>query len=492
MAIAIYTNYTIILLKYLCNTSKRVEKIMKRLIYYILLFTLTTQTIFNFATTITPTLKKTSNTTSSIKINFELEPNDFIYKEYIQLSVDDPNIILSEWQSNREPITYYDSNFKDTKKIYNENFTITVQAHYDPNKIHDKINMRVDYLSHKKGSFGEKIIPITLNENKPNNFVENNNRKNEPRATKNVTPPQKTAVQRLAQKATSWKEYITQLIENTDKPWIRIILIFLLGLLVSLTPCIYPMIPITVGILQSQAEKSFIRNFLAAFFYTLGLSATFSLLGLLAAFAGKQIGSLMTNPIIIVPVIVLLIYVALSLFGMYTLYIPKFMQKKNKIYSGSLISAFVFGLISGTVASPCVSPALILVLTIVTKMKSLLWGFFLLLTFGFGMSMPLLVIGTFSTSLNLLPKAGSWMSEVKNIIGFLLFGMCFYFLNFIIPWHALLWTLSLFLFFSGIFYLINAQRNQNRLRKTKTIVGIILIASSVFFVFKGFQALIIK
>jgi len=426
-----------------------------------------------------------------VEIQFQLDPHDFVYKEYIQLSVDDPHVTLSDWQSNVESLAYYDSSFKDTKKIFNKDFKITTQAHYKAGQeLNDVVHMRVDYFTHNEGSFCEEIIPLSFNQKPSEELTQNRSvAYHEQEIKRSTNTSQKTPIQKLAQKATAWKQYISKLVETTHKPWMRILLVFILGLLVSLTPCIYPMIPITIGILQAQAGQSIFRNFCTAFFYTLGLSTTFALLGLLAAFAGQQVGSLLSNPWIIIIVVALLMYVAFSLFGMYELYIPKFLNKKNNVYSGSLISAFVFGLISGTVASPCVSPALILVLTIVSSLQNLLWGFMLLLAFGFGMSMPLLIIGTFSTSINILPTAGSWMIEVKHLIGFLLFGMCFYFLNFILPWHVLLWFIAASLFVAGVFYLIHAQRQTGRLRTINTIIGIILIASFVFFAVKGFQAL---
>jgi len=247
------------------------------------------------------------------------------------------------------------------------------------------------------------------------------------------------------------------------------------------------MIPITIGILQAQARKSMARNILTALLYTLGLATTFAILGLLAAFAGQRIGNLMVNPWVIGLVVVLLIYVAFSLFDVYELYIPRFLKTNGKIYSGSLLSAFIFGMISGTVASPCISPGLILILTIVANLQNLILGFVLLFFFGFGLSLPLLLIGISSTTLAFLPQAGEWMVEIKHLFGFILFGMCLYFLNYILPWHILLWFIALFVFLAGIFYLYNAQKNHGLVRGIKTSIGMVLIGSSVYFAIKGLQ-----
>ncbi|NBP59452.1 DUF255 domain-containing protein, partial [bacterium] len=143
---------------------------------------------------------------------------------------------------------------------------------------------------------------------------------------------------------------------TTNSVALRILFALVLGILLSLTPCIYPMIPITVGVLQSQGSKSLLTNFLLSSAYTLGISTTFSLFGLLAATSGQAFGHMLANPLFIIFIVALLLYFALSLFGLYNLYIPRFLQKKHSIQGGgSFGSIFLFGLISGSVASPCLS-----------------------------------------------------------------------------------------------------------------------------------------
>jgi len=462
---------------------------MVRLHLYLSCFLITPTIAFSHATTITPTVNTISDQESTIELNFDLEPNDFIYKEYINLSIDNPYTKLSDWKSNIEPVAYYDSTFKDTKKIFNKNFTLTTLARYESSQKLDNVHMRIDYYSHKKGRFCEAMIPLALHENptETNAFIKSSAQTEQP----GQLATQPTDLQKKTKKrAVAWQTYITALIKTTKQPLARFVLVFLLGLLFSLTPCIYPMIPVTIGILQAQASNSMLRNFLSAFLYSLGISTIFAILGLLATFAGQRIGNLMVNPWIILLMVALLTYVALSLFNLYDLYIPRFLKNKQNLYTGSLLSAFIFGLISGTVASPCVSPGLILVLTIVSNLQNLFLGFFLLFAFGLGLTLPLLVIGTFSTAITMLPQAGEWMVEVKHLLGFILFGMCFYFLNFILPWHLLLWLIAFFVFATGIFYLYTAQKTDPGFTRTiKTIIGIILIGSSVFFVVKGIQAL---
>lgn len=257
----------------------------------------------------------------------------------------------------------------------------------------------------------------------------------------------------------SWSGYISNLVQTTDSLALKLFFVLILGLLLSLTPCIYPMIPITVGILQAQSSTSLLRNFSLALAYSLGIASTFAALGLAAAFTGQMFGNLMNNPIVILSLVALLAYLAFAMMGFYEMYTPKMFSNNSAARGGSLSGAFLFGAVSGTVASPCLSPGLILVLSIVTALGNKLLGFLMLFTFGIGLSIPLLIIGTFSSSLNLLPQAGMWMVEIKKLFGLLLLGMCFYFLHFIMPTHIVLWLMVLTTLILTPFYLRAAQRS---------------------------------
>lgn len=172
------------------------------------------------------------------------------------------------------------------------------------------------------------------------------------------------------------------------------------------------------------------------------------------------------------------------------MYTPKILSSKNhKVQGGSYIAAFLFGAISGTVASPCVSPGLVLVLSIVTKLANPLLGFIFLFSFGVGLSLPLLIIGTFSGSLSILPKAGIWMVEIKKMFGFLLLATSLYFLSFILPLFISTWMFVLLLVGSGIYYLYHKQKSPF-MRILYNLIGIILVASSIVVSYLAIQATI--
>jgi thiol:disulfide interchange protein DsbD len=202
---------------------------------------------------------------------------------------------------------------------------------------------------------------------------------------------------------------------------------FSTGLLISLTPCIYPMIPITAGILQTQATGSLVYNFIASFLYVLGIATVYSTLGYIAATTKIMFGSWIASPWLIVLLVLLFLYLAGSLFGFYELYIPAFFQSRTVTSTNkSLITSFLLGLVAGTIASPCLTPALATVLALAAKQSSALVGFFTLFFFSLGMGSVLIAVGTFTTVLNTLPQAGLWMLEIKKAFGFIMLGMCVY------------------------------------------------------------------
>ncbi|MCL5436388.1 MAG: sulfite exporter TauE/SafE family protein [Candidatus Dependentiae bacterium] len=275
-----------------------------------------------------------------------------------------------------------------------------------------------------------------------------------------------------------FKTQISCLVEQTKNPLLRLIFIFLLGLLMSLTPCIYPMIPITVGILQASSQQSMARNTCAAIAYTLGIATTFALLGLAAATGGAQFGHLLANPFVILFLVIFLAYFGFSMLGLYELRLPSFLQRGvGGVRGNSIPSIFLFGAISGTVASPCLSPGLVLLLSIVATIGSRIIGFIYLFTFGIGLCIPLLIVGLFSNSVTLLPRAGTWMVEVKRIFGVLLIAMCFYYLAPLMHGCLLRGILAGTLATTGIFFF---TLEGAALRWYHRIVGTLLIAAGIY------------
>lgn len=210
--------------------------------------------------------------------------------------------------------------------------------------------------------------------------------------------------------------------------WV-LLLAFLGGLLVSLTPCVYPMIPITLSIIGGRDENvSFKKGLALSLTYVAGLSLTYALLGLAAATFGAQIRSFIQGSLFQGLVAIIFFLLALSMFDLIMIQAPAFLRNRmGRMKHTGPGGIFIMGMISGLMASPCVAAPLAGILAFIASTGSQFIGFFMLLLFAWGMSVPLLVIGAFSGSINAMPKAGDWMNRVKEFYGFLLLAAALYF-----------------------------------------------------------------
>lgn len=418
------------------------------------------------------------NKEASIYFTMPIEKDDALYKEYIAFSTDQNDLSIIDWTTNEDPVIVYDPIYKDNKKIYTKDVTFKIDV-----ALHAPVQettLRYTYYLKNSGTLQEELLHIPIIKEDSISTPVQTAVDVETAAVKENEPdvPQLPTI--TYEPSVSWSCTISNLIEHTQSLWLQCLLIFLLGAMLSLTPCIYPMIPITVGILQGQGTSSFWRNLFISSCYSIGVATTFALFGITAAYTGKLFGSFMQSPLVIIMIVILLLYLAGSMFGFYEMYIPRMLNGNSRFTKGgSPLTAFLFGAVSGSVASPCVSPGLALVLSIVAGLANLFIGFMFLFAFGLGLSLPLFIIGTFSGSLNLLPKAGIWMVEIKKVFGFLLLGMSIYFLSVIVsPFIAYLLQ-SLLLLAMGLYYLYASKQHLIIGKLFYNLLGIGLIVSGV-------------
>lgn len=412
--------------------------------------------------------KEMSPQQKELHISFQLAPHEKILKQTLNVSSDSPNATLSPLSFSEQSTKQYLPEFKDSKEIFNQDFTISTTATCQTSD-HVKTNIYISYLSLPNNKTEEKRFELYWNLHQSTDETDSKSVKkylhSEPKAHK------------------SYLESFQNLVQTTQNRWLRILFAFLLGLLLSLTPCIYPMIPITIGILHRNGKKSLAYNLLGSICYAIGLSTTFAIFGLLAALAGASFGGLLSQPVFVVILTLFIGYMSLTMIGVVDLKIPSFMRGNSTMNSafGPFLSAFFFGLLSGSIASPCVSPGLALLLTVVATIGNIFAGFLLLFSFGIGMSVPLILIGTFSTSLQMLPQAGQWMVEIKKALGFIMLATCFYYLNNILPASIIAWLFIGYLLFAAFFYIIDAQNSFDKQTRTiKSLIGIVLLAAAIF------------
>jgi len=443
------------------------------------------------------TIQHKSQNLALITLAIELAPGQIIYADSLDLSLDHQNIAITILQTSKSA-----QNSKDPKLnealVFASSFKIICEVQLnDSIPTSSPTNLHLSYLLTNQRQVTEKIYPLDLFNHQDQDLLTSSDQNNlvNPNYNQEKSNLSEKPKVSIWEKITKFSQWIQDKLRTSESLSLRLILVFLLGLLMSLTPCIYPMIPITAGVLQAQNSSSIGRSFLLAFTYTLGTSTTFAIFGLIAALTGHLFGQLLVNPFFILVIILILAYLGLSMFGLYDMYVPKFMSQEHNFNQkpGSLLSIFIFGVISGSMASPCLSPGLALLLSIVATLGNNLLGFIMLFIFGLGLSMPLLIIGTFSNSINIIPQSGMWMMEIKKFFGFMLLAMCIYLLNNILPADLITWVKVIFVFGSGVYYLQNSSKHDGkRWYYFKNILGGLLIISSVLLSTQAFYQIYFK
>jgi thiol:disulfide interchange protein DsbD len=192
-------------------------------------------------------------------------------------------------------------------------------------------------------------------------------------------------------------------------------ILFVAGVLTSLTPCVYPLIPITVSVFGARQTDHRARSMALSATYVLGIAAMYSALGLFAALSGKAFGSALSSPVVVGLLALFLMALAASMFGAFDIAVPQPIQQKLLgVKSAGYAGAFGMGLVAGIVAAPCTGPVLAGVLAYVATKRSAVLGFWMLFTYAIGVGVLFFVIG--ATSLR-LPRSGAWMETVKSIFG---------------------------------------------------------------------------
>jgi thiol:disulfide interchange protein DsbD len=214
-----------------------------------------------------------------------------------------------------------------------------------------------------------------------------------------------------------------------------ILIAFGAGVLVSFTPCVYPMIPITIGIIGARGEDTTLRrSFGLAFTYVFGLVIVYSVLGLLVGLLGPQVRSVLMSPYMLIGVAAVFGLLALGMLGLYELQLPPSVATKLSAVGGrGVLGVLLMGMVSGLVASPCTAAPLAGILTFVAVQGNPATGFLLLFSFAWGMGLLLLVVGTSAGALTRLPKSGAWMVDVKHLFGFVFLAVAAYFVRTLIP-----------------------------------------------------------
>jgi thiol:disulfide interchange protein DsbD len=263
---------------------------------------------------------------------------------------------------------------------------------------------------------------------------------------------------------------------------LALLAVFLGGLALNLTPCIYPLIPVTVSYFGAQAGGKTSRVFLLALLYVLGMSITYSVLGTIAAMTGSLFGAALQNPIVVFGISAILIALALSMFGLWEIRMPMFLAQRTGRGRQGFAGALFMGLTMGIVAAPCIGPFVAGLLVSVGQMGKPFLGFLIFFTLAWGMGVPFIILGMMSGSISRLPRSGDWMVWVRKLFGFILFAMALYFAQHFLPRRLVAVGYALIAACGGIYLgwidrSIGAGRGFRALKRVAGVAGIAIGAA---------------
>lgn len=281
--------------------------------------------------------------------------------------------------------------------------------------------------------------------------------------------------------AASMKSDIGQMFEERGT-FVAFLAIFLIGLALNLTPCVYPMLSVTVSLFGGQSETNAVKVFVKAVTYVLGIATMYTVLGVSAALSGTLFGSWLQSPWVLGGIGALLIGLALSSFGLYQIQMPYWLTSKLGGTTGTgIISLYLSGLVVGVFAAPCIGPPVIALLTLVSSKADPVFGFWVFFTLSLGLGFPYLILGTFSGMLKKIPRSGAWLVWVERIFGVVLSaaGLFYLTLAFAPKISAFIIPATLILGGAYLGFLEPSGKEKKGLQRFKWAFGIVAVAFGV-------------
>ena len=257
---------------------------------------------------------------------------------------------------------------------------------------------------------------------------------------------------------------------------LTLLIIFVGGLALNLTPCVFPMIPITMGFFAMQSDGRRSRRFALAGLYVLGIVIMYSSLGVVASLGGKMFGGWLQQPAVQIGFSALMLVLASSMFGAFDIGVPQFIANKAMGRAG-LAGSMTMGLLVGIVAAPCVGPVVVSLITLVASIGKPVIGFVMFAALALGLGFPYLVM------LNALPRPGEWMVHVKKSMGFVLVAMAVYFLRPLIGDTWFHYGVAASLLIGAAFLLFMATRSAQARAIQLACAAALLAGGIAFFVF---------
>lgn len=268
-----------------------------------------------------------------------------------------------------------------------------------------------------------------------------------------------------------------------DSPFI-FISVFFLGLGLNLTPCIYPMLSITISLFKSSAGETRRHAFSKALAYVLGMVTMYSVMGLVAAATGNFFGQWLQNFWVQLAAGLLVIGLAFSMLGLYQFRLPSWLMPSHRTAAkGTFLGFFISGLLVGIIAAPCMGPAVLALLTFVSAQQNVIFGFSLFFVMALGLGLPYLILGTYSGLLAKLPKAGPWLVWFERLMGTVLLTFGIFYVTIAFKGPFLKWIVPGALVAGGLYlgWIEGSSRKTKGFFAAQRILGTFAVAFGILF-----------
>jgi thiol:disulfide interchange protein DsbD len=351
-------------------------------------------------------VSKDSNTLEAI---FTIAPGYYLYKERIKFEIEDAS------QGNIQSVALPTGDMKDDpnfgrQEVYHHDFAASIATANTTKNI--EVQARFQGCSEKGLCYAPQIKTYTVT------MLETGSA-----TTKNS----------IASVATSDEDEATSLLKS-GQLWLITAGFFGFGLLLSLTPCVLPMIPILSGIIVGDKKAhhhatSRLHSFNLSLAYVLGIALSYTIAGIAAGLSGQLLSNALQSPSMLAATALIFVVLSFSMFGFYELRLPQAIENRmvnttNKLKGGQFLGVFLMGIISALIVSPCVAAPLAGALLYISQTRDVVLGGLALFALSIGMGVPLLLIG--ASAGHVLPKAGIWMTAVRNFFGILMLAVAIY------------------------------------------------------------------
>ena len=373
---------------------------------------------------------------NTVEVGMRITPNHYTYRDKTKVTSLSENARVGQIQMPDNGVIHNDEFFGEQVVYYDEMVTRVTIQRATPEAM--TLDLEFEYQGCADAGLCYPPQKIVLTADLP--------------AAETITDL--SSIRPPAGEMVSEQNRLAQLIINGNI-WQVIATFFGLGLLLALTPCVLPMIPILTSIIAGEGEEtSPARGFGLALSYVMGMALVYTAAGMAAAAAGAQLQAMFNQPWVLIIFATFFVLLAAAMFGGYDLQMPSSFQSKLAGISGNqkggtTVGAFIMGALSALIVTACVAPALIATLIVMAQTGDMIRGGAALFAMSLGMGAPLLLVG--AAQGHLLPKAGNWMVAVKSAFGFMLLGLAIWMLRTVLPGSVSMLSWAILVFMSGVF-----------------------------------------